>query len=40
MQDLTGLTKADLYKKAAANIPGRSPMTRADPVKALASTGR
>ncbi|MGW7030443.1 non-homologous end joining protein Ku [Streptomyces xanthophaeus] len=40
-QDLTGLTKADLYKKAAAaNVPGRSQMTRDDLVKALATPGR
>lgn len=36
--DLEGLTKADLYKKAAAaDIPGRSHMTRADLVVALRS---
>ncbi|WP_331740882.1 Ku protein [Streptomyces sp. NBC_01006] len=40
-EDLTGLTKADLYKRAAAaNLPGRSQMTRDDLVKALASSGR
>ncbi|WP_420082796.1 Ku protein (plasmid) [Streptomyces sp. JL4002] len=37
-QDLAGLTKADLYKKAAAaNVPGRSQMTRGDLVAALTS---
>ncbi|MFB7810788.1 non-homologous end joining protein Ku [Streptomyces virginiae] len=37
-QDLAGLTKADLYKKAAAaHIPGRSQMTREDLVAALTS---
>ncbi|MEW1637569.1 Ku protein [Streptomyces sp. NPDC093801] len=37
-EDLTGLTKADLYKKAAAaNLPGRSHMSRDDLVKALTS---
>ncbi|WP_411103814.1 Ku protein [Streptomyces sp. cmx-4-9] len=36
-QDLTALTKADLYKKAAAaDIPGRSHMSRDDLVDALA----
>ncbi|MET9469040.1 Ku protein [Streptomyces sp. NPDC006544] len=35
-QDLGNLTKADLYKKAAAaNVPGRSHMTREDLVDAL-----
>ncbi|MFD9675167.1 hypothetical protein ACFWAO_25135 [Streptomyces sp. NPDC059981] len=35
-EDLSGLSKADLYKKAAdANLPGRSQMTRDDLVKAL-----
>ncbi|MER7826994.1 Ku protein [Streptomyces sp. NPDC096097] len=38
-QDLAGLSKADLYKKAAAaNLPGRSQMSRDDLVKALASS--
>ncbi|MEU3317143.1 Ku protein [Streptomyces sp. NPDC006662] len=38
-EDLTGLTKADLYKKAAAaHVPGRSHMSRDDLVKALIST--
>ncbi|MFE9637048.1 Ku protein [Streptomyces sp. NPDC006463] len=38
-EDLSGLSKADLYKKAAAaSIPGRSHMTRDDLVKALASS--
>ncbi|WP_335755577.1 non-homologous end joining protein Ku [Streptomyces sp. Sge12] len=38
-EDLSGLSKADLYKKAAAaDIPGRSHMTRDDLVKALSST--
>ncbi|MFK0223883.1 Ku protein [Streptomyces vinaceus] len=38
-EDLAGLSKADLYKKAAAaNLPGRSQMTREDLVKALASS--
>ncbi|MEU3407542.1 Ku protein [Streptomyces sp. NPDC006670] len=37
-EDLTGLTKADLYKKAAAaHVPGRSHMSRDDLVKALTS---
>ncbi|WP_234432449.1 Ku protein [Streptomyces sp. NRRL S-378] len=35
-EDLTDLSKADLYQKAAAaNVPGRSNMTRDDLVKAL-----
>ncbi|MFJ5811206.1 Ku protein [Streptomyces sp. NPDC093093] len=35
-EDLSGMSKADLYKKAAAaNLPGRSNMTREDLVKAL-----
>ncbi|MGW7342731.1 non-homologous end joining protein Ku [Streptomyces sp. NPDC054854] len=35
-EDLSGLSKSDLYKKAAAaNLPGRSSMTRDDLVKAL-----
>ncbi|MEU9083362.1 Ku protein [Streptomyces sp. NPDC048357] len=38
-EDLSGLSKADLYKKAAAaNIPGRSNMTRDDLVNALSRT--
>ncbi|MFD3775128.1 hypothetical protein [Streptomyces sp. NPDC058612] len=38
-QDLNGLSKADLYKKAtAAHLPGRSNMTRDDLVKALSRT--
>ncbi|MFF1497179.1 Ku protein [Streptomyces sp. NPDC058304] len=38
-EDLSGLSKADLYKKAAAaNVPGRSQMTRDDLVKALSSS--
>ncbi|MFF3015441.1 Ku protein [Streptomyces sp. NPDC057939] len=38
-QDLEGLSKADLYKKAAAaHLPGRSNMTREDLVKALSRT--
>ncbi|MFG2987418.1 hypothetical protein ACGFYQ_40420 [Streptomyces sp. NPDC048258] len=38
-EDLSGLTKADLYKKAAAaGIPGRSHMTRDDLAKALTSS--
>lgn len=38
-EDLDTLTKTDLYKKAAAaNLPGRSHMTRDDLVKALTST--
>ncbi|MFK0017055.1 Ku protein [Streptomyces sp. NPDC091027] len=37
-EDVAGLSKADLYKKAAAaNLPGRSQMSREDLVKALAS---
>ncbi len=37
-EDLAGLTKADLYKKAAAaNLPGRSHMSRDDLVRALSS---
>ncbi|MCX4775365.1 Ku protein [Streptomyces sp. NBC_01264] len=37
--DLDGLSKADLYKKAtAAHLPGRSHMTREDLVKALSRT--
>ncbi|WP_331732633.1 hypothetical protein OG592_42080 (plasmid) [Streptomyces avidinii] len=36
--DLSGLSKADLYKKAAADIPGRSHMSREDLVKALSSS--
>ncbi|MFD0374285.1 Ku protein [Streptomyces sp. NPDC127112] len=37
-EDLAGLTKADLYKKAAAaNLPGRSHMSRDDLVQALSS---
>ncbi|MCX4546950.1 Ku protein [Streptomyces sp. NBC_01565] len=36
-EDLSGLSKADLYKRAAAaHVPGRSNMTRDDLVKALA----
>ncbi|MEW2372524.1 Ku protein [Streptomyces sp. NPDC006656] len=35
-EDLSGMSKADLYKKAAAaNVPGRSNMNRDDLVKAL-----
>ncbi|MCX5077681.1 hypothetical protein OG321_34960 [Streptomyces sp. NBC_00424] len=35
-EDLSGMSKADLYKKAAvADLPGRSNMTREDLVKAL-----
>ncbi|MFD6877490.1 MULTISPECIES: hypothetical protein [unclassified Streptomyces] len=35
-EDLSGMSKADLYKKAAAtHLPGRSNMTRGDLVKAL-----
>ncbi|MFD7561311.1 Ku protein, partial [Streptomyces sp. NPDC059835] len=35
-EDLSGLSKADLYKKAAAaNLPGRSTMSREDLVKAM-----
>ncbi|MGW6841261.1 hypothetical protein [Streptomyces sp. NPDC054958] len=38
-EDLGGLSKADLYKKAAAaDIPGRSHMTREDLVNALSSS--
>ncbi|MEU4730415.1 hypothetical protein [Streptomyces sp. NPDC023588] len=38
-EDLSGLSKADLYKKAtAADIPGRSHMTREDLVQALSSS--
>ncbi|MFJ6053611.1 Ku protein [Streptomyces sp. NPDC092307] len=38
-EDLSGLSKADLYKKAAAaNLPGRSQMSRDDLVKALSSS--
>ncbi|MFD9367874.1 Ku protein [Streptomyces sp. NPDC060020] len=38
-EDLSGLSKADLYQKAAAaDIPGRSHMTRDDLVKALSSS--
>ncbi|MFD7094087.1 non-homologous end joining protein Ku [Streptomyces xanthophaeus] len=38
-EDLAGLSKADLYKKAAAaNLPGRSQMSRDDLVKALSSS--
>ncbi|MFJ9596783.1 Ku protein [Streptomyces virginiae] len=38
-EDISGLSKADLYKKAAAaNVSGRSHMTRDDLVKALSST--
>ncbi|MFE9468837.1 Ku protein [Streptomyces virginiae] len=38
-EDLNGLSKADLYKKAAAaNLPGRSQMSRDDLVKALAAS--
>ncbi|MER6523532.1 hypothetical protein ABT246_42990 [Streptomyces sp. NPDC001553] len=38
-EDLSGLSKADLYKRAAAvNLPGRSNMTREDLVKALSRT--
>lgn len=37
-EDLSSLSKADLYKKAAADIPGRSHMTREDLVKALSSS--
>ncbi|MFF1560897.1 Ku protein [Streptomyces sp. NPDC058279] len=38
-EDLTDLSKADLYKKAAAaDVPGRSHMTRDDLVKALSRT--
>ncbi|MFK0202124.1 non-homologous end joining protein Ku [Streptomyces lavendulae] len=40
-RDLSGLSKADLYKEAAAaNLPGRSQMTRHDLVKALTSARR
>ncbi|MEY2228422.1 hypothetical protein [Streptomyces sp. BF23-19] len=34
-EDLSGLPKDDLYKMAAADIPGCSHMTRDDLVKAL-----
>ncbi|MFD9455221.1 hypothetical protein ACFWBC_19305 [Streptomyces sp. NPDC059985] len=35
-EDLSGVSKADLYRKAAAaHLPGRSNMTRGDLVKAL-----
>ncbi|MEU4126738.1 Ku protein [Streptomyces virginiae] len=38
-EDLSGLSKADLYKKAAAaDVPGRSHMTRDDLVKALSAS--
>ncbi|GAA1554204.1 Ku protein [Streptomyces globosus] len=38
-EDLSGLSKADLYKKAAAaNLPGRSQMSRSDLLKALAAS--
>ncbi|WP_392900632.1 Ku protein [Streptomyces sp. LN699] len=38
-EDLSGMSKANLYKKAAAaNLPGRSNMTREDLVKALSRT--
>nr|WP_124291208.1 Ku protein [Streptomyces sp. ADI91-18] len=38
-EDLTDVSKADLYKRAAAaNVPGRSNMTRDDLVKALSRT--
>ncbi|WCD91188.1 Non-homologous end joining protein Ku (plasmid) [Streptomyces xanthophaeus] len=38
-EDLAGLSKADLYKMAAAaNLPGRSQMSRDDLVKALSSS--
>ncbi|WP_327364969.1 Ku protein [Streptomyces sp. NBC_01296] len=38
-EDLSGLSKADLYKKAAAaDIPGRSHMSRDDLMKALSSS--
>jgi DNA end-binding protein Ku len=38
-EDLSGLSKADLYRKAAAaNLPGRSQMSRDDLVKALSSS--
>ncbi|MFE9797035.1 hypothetical protein ACFYRL_35545 [Streptomyces goshikiensis] len=37
-EDLRELSKADLYKKAAAaNLPGRSQMSRGELLKALAS---
>ncbi|MFI8363630.1 hypothetical protein ACIGD1_26120 [Streptomyces sp. NPDC085612] len=37
-EDLSGLSKADLYKKAAAaHVSGRSHMTRDDLVKALSA---
>lgn len=39
--DLSGMSKAELYKKAAsADVPGRSHMTREDLMKALAVTRR
>ncbi|GAA3126165.1 hypothetical protein GCM10020254_86970 [Streptomyces goshikiensis] len=38
-EDLTDVSKVDLYKRAAAaNVPGRSNMTRDDLVKALSRT--
>ncbi|MFD4923010.1 Ku protein [Streptomyces goshikiensis] len=38
-EDLSGMSKADLYKRAAAaDLPGRSHMTREDLVKALSRT--
>ncbi|MEU4356192.1 Ku protein [Streptomyces virginiae] len=38
-KDLSGLSKADIYRKsAAANLPGRSHMSRDDLVKALSSS--
>ncbi|MER6520119.1 Ku protein [Streptomyces sp. NPDC001553] len=38
-EDLSGMSKADLYKKAAAaSLPGRSNMNREDLVKALSRT--
>ncbi|MDX3536838.1 hypothetical protein PV721_21165 [Streptomyces sp. MB09-01] len=37
-EDLSGLSKADLYQKAAADIPGRSHMARDELVKALSSS--
>ncbi|MFI1648570.1 Ku protein [Streptomyces avidinii] len=40
-EDLSGLSKADLYKRAAAaDVSGRSQMTRDDLVKALSSSRR
>ncbi|MET9852155.1 Ku protein [Streptomyces sp. NPDC006450] len=40
-EDLSAMSKADLYKKAAAtDVPGRSHMTRDDLLKALAPTPR